>query len=49
MDGEDITGATVFSEMKEISNGSIKSIYIRWTNYVIKNSGIVVTQKIHKW
>ena len=45
MDGELITGATVLAERKVI-NGTIgQTVYLRWTNYQIKESNLVITQQ----
>ena len=45
IDGELITGATVLAE-KKIIGGSLNSkIYMRWTNYQVKNGNITITQQ----
>lgn len=44
-DGELITGATVLAEKKVISGTINKTIYLRWTNYQIKNGNMVITQQ----
>lgn len=46
MDGENITGATVLAEKKVIQKqiGS-PDVYLRWTNYQIKNGNITITQQ----
>ena len=44
-DGELITGATVLAE-KKIEKGTIsEKIYLRWTNYQIKNGNLTITQQ----
>lgn len=44
-DGELITGATVLAE-KKVEKGTIsEKIYLRWTNYQIKNSNLTITQQ----
>ena len=44
-DGELITGATVLAEKKVISGTINKTIYLRWTNYQVKNGNMVITQQ----
>lgn len=44
MDGNDITGATVLSEVKSINNMTTVTRYLRWTNYKIENSVLIITQ-----
>ena len=44
-DGELITGATVLAE-KKVEKGTIsEKIYLRWTNYQIKNGNLTITQQ----
>jgi A118 family predicted phage portal protein len=45
IDGDNITGATVLMEVRETTNLSSKTTYIRWTNYRIENNNIRITQK----
>ena len=46
MDGDTITGATVLAERKEIVQQLGQSkIYLRWANYRLKNSNLVIEQK----
>lgn len=46
IEGDLITGATVLSEKKTISNGiGNTKVYIRWTNYRIENGNCVIEQK----
>lgn len=45
MDGELITGATIEAERKVINNNIGKKVYIRWTNYQIKNNNLTITQQ----
>ena len=40
-----ITGATVLAEKKVISGTINKTIYLRWTNYQVKNGNMVITQQ----
>ena len=44
-DGELITGATVLAEKKVISGKISETIYLRWTNYKVKNGDMVITQQ----
>lgn len=44
-DGENITGATVLAEKKVIQGTINKTIYMRWTNYQVKNNVITITQQ----
>lgn len=44
-DGELITGATVLAEKKVIKGTISETIYLRWTNYQIKNGNLVITQQ----
>jgi len=44
-DGELITGATVLAERKVIKGTINETIYLRWTNYQIKNGDLVITQQ----
>lgn len=45
-EGDNITGATVLAEKKEIQKqiGS-PDVYIRWTNYKVENNNITITQQ----
>ena len=45
MDGELITGATVLAEKKIIGGNVNIKVYLRWTNYQIKNGNMVITQQ----
>ena len=45
MDGELITGATVLAERKVINGTINQTVYLRWTNYQIKGSNLVITQQ----
>lgn len=45
MDGELITGATVLAEKKVIGGNVNIKVYLRWTNYQIKNGNMVITQQ----
>lgn len=45
MDGELITGATILAERKVISNVTNEKVYLRWTNYKVENSNMVITQQ----
>ena len=45
MDGELITGATVLAEKKIIGGNVNTKVYLRWTNYQIKNGNMVITQQ----
>lgn len=46
MEGENIVGATVLAERKEVQQmiGNPK-IFLRWTNYRVQNGNITITQK----
>ena len=44
-DGELITGATILAERKVIQGTINKTVYLRWTNYQIKNNNMVITQQ----
>ena len=44
-DGDLITGATVLAERKVIKGTISETIYIRWTNYQVKNGNMVITQQ----
>ena len=44
-DGELITGATVLAERKVITGTISQTVYLRWTNYQIKNGNMVITQQ----
>ena len=44
-DGELITGATVLAERKVIKGTISETIYLRWTNYQVKNGNMVITQQ----
>ena len=43
--GDLITGATVLSEEKIITTPISKTIYLRWTNYSIKNNSLIIQQQ----
>lgn len=45
MDGELITGATILAEKKVIKGTVDQKVYLRWTNYKIKNNNLVITQQ----
>ena len=45
IDGEDITGATVLAEKKEVEGTVSKTTYLRWTNYQVSNGNITITQQ----
>ena len=45
MDGELITGATVLAEKKAIGGTTNTKVYLRWTNYQVKNGNMVITQQ----
>lgn len=45
MEGELITGATVLAERKVIKGTIDEKVYLRWTNYQIKNNNLVITQQ----
>ena len=44
-DGELITGATILAERKVIKGTIKESVYLRWTNYQIKNGNLTITQQ----
>lgn len=44
-DGELITGATVLAERKVIKGTISETVYLRWTNYQIKNNNLTITQQ----
>lgn len=44
-DGELITGATILAERKVIQGTINKTVYLRWTNYQIKNNNMIITQQ----
>ena len=44
-DGELITGATILAEKKTITSDTNEKVYIRWTNYQIKNNILTITQE----
>lgn len=45
MDGELITGATVLAEKKVIKGSVSEKVYLRWTNYQVKNNNMIITQQ----
>ena len=45
MDGELITGATVLAERKVITGKVSEKVYLRWTNYQIKNGNLTILQQ----
>lgn len=46
MEGENITGATILADKKVVqSKTGTPKIYLKWTNYQVKNGNIVITQK----
>ena len=45
IDGELITGATVLAERKVINSSTGQKIYLRWTNYTIKNNNLTILQQ----
>ena len=44
-EGELITGATVLAEKKVIRGTINETVYLRWTNYKVKNGNMVITQQ----
>ena len=44
-DGELITGATVLAERKVIKGKINQTVYLRWTNYQIKNGNLTILQQ----
>ena len=45
MDGELITGATILAEIKVVTTPISKTTYMRWTDYVVENNNITITQR----
>lgn len=45
MQGDLITGATILAEKRVINSNVKQTIYLRWTNYQIKNNNMVITQQ----
>ena len=45
VDGDSITGATVLAEKKTIGGSLNSKVYMRWTNYQVKNGNITITQQ----
>lgn len=45
VDGDNIIGATVLSERKDITKGMTTKSYLRWTNYRIENGNAIIEQK----
>ena len=45
MEGDLITGATILAERKIIKSNFGEKIYLRWTNYQIKENNMVITQQ----
>lgn len=45
VDGDFITGATVLAEKKVIGGTLNSKVYMRWTNYQVKNGNITITQQ----
>lgn len=44
-DGDLTTGATVLAEKKTIGGSLNSKVYMRWTNYQVKNGNITITQQ----
>ena len=44
-DGELITGATILAERKVITGTINQTVYLRWTNYQVKEGNMVITQQ----
>ena len=44
-EGELITGATVLAEKRTIGGSLNSKVYMRWTNYQVKNGNITITQQ----
>ena len=44
-DGDLITGATVEAERKVVGSSTKQTVYIRWTNYKIKDGNLIITQQ----
>ena len=45
IDGENITGATLLAERKVIKGTINQTVYLRWTNYQVKDGNMVITQQ----
>jgi hypothetical protein len=45
MDGENIVGATILAEKRTETNATSEKVYIRWTNYQIKNGNLTILQQ----
>ena len=45
MEGENITGATVLAERRVINGTINQKVYLRWTNYQVKNGNMTITQQ----
>lgn len=45
IEGELITGATVLAEKRTIGGSLNSKVYMRWTNYQVKNGNITITQQ----
>lgn len=45
VDGDLIIGATVLAEKKTIGGSLNSKVYMRWTNYQVKNGNITITQQ----
>ena len=45
MDGELITSATILAEIKVVTTPISKTTYMRWTDYVVENNNITITQR----
>lgn len=45
MDGDYITGATILAEKKVVGSGMSEKVYLRWTNYQVKNNNMIITQQ----
>lgn len=45
MDGELITSATILAEIKIVTTPISKTTYMRWTDYVVENNNITITQR----
>lgn len=45
MDGDLIVGATVLAEKKTIGGSLNSKVFMRWTNYQVKNGNITITQQ----
>ena len=44
-DGDNITGATILAEKKTIKGTISSTIYLRWTNYLIENGNLTISQR----